>query len=188
MSMRTTTGFTLIELMVSVTLFIIVMLVSVGALLALVNANRKARSLESVINNLNVTLDGMVRSIRMGTHYNCGNTNVPDTSVGADCASGGSVFSFAPFGTDATVQGERWVYSIADGRIWRSKSGGTGSVAVTAPEVSISEMKFYVIGTQRRDTAQPKVVLVVKGTAGPDNLTRTTFYIQATAVQRALDL
>ena len=59
-------GFSLVEMIVAVTLFAVVMLVSVGALLSLVNATRKARALESVMNNLNVTLDSMVRSLRMG--------------------------------------------------------------------------------------------------------------------------
>src|SRR5882672_10508798 len=62
-------GFTLVEMIVAVALFAIVMLVCVGALLALVGANKKVHALQSVMNNLNVTLDGMVRQIRMGSNY-----------------------------------------------------------------------------------------------------------------------
>ncbi len=180
-------GFTLIELMVSVTLFIVIMLVAVGALLALVDANKKARALESVINNLNISLDGMVRAMRMGTLYNCGSNSIPD-SGGGDCVNGSTTFSFAPYGSDTSEQSERWVYTFSDSQIFRSKQGGSNAVAITAPEVSISDMHFYVIGTVPRDIVQPKVVLVVKGVAGPSVKTQSTFYIQATAVQRALDL
>ena len=42
-------GFTLIELMVSITIFSIVMLISVGALLSIIDANRKDQSLKSVM-------------------------------------------------------------------------------------------------------------------------------------------
>src|SRR3989344_8697452 len=52
-------GFTLVEMIVAIALFSIVMVVSVGALLALVTANRKAQALQSVMNNLNIALDGM---------------------------------------------------------------------------------------------------------------------------------
>src|SRR3989338_1985894 len=69
---NTARGFTLVEMIVSVALFATVMLVSVGALLSLMGANRKAQALQSVMNNLNVALDGMVRSIRMGSNYHCG--------------------------------------------------------------------------------------------------------------------
>ena len=60
-------GFTLVEMIVAVALFAVVMLISVAALLALVDANRKAQALQSVMNNLNIALDGMVRSVRMGS-------------------------------------------------------------------------------------------------------------------------
>ena len=184
-------GFTLIELMVSVALFIVIMLVSVGALLALVDANKKARALESVINNLNISLDGMVRAMRMGSLYNCGSSAIPDSN-GGDCVNGGTTFSFAPYGSDPSNQTQRWVYTFSNGQIFRSKQGGTNLVAITAPEVSIStqalDKPFYVVGTVPRDIVQPKVVLVVKGTAGPSPKTQSAFYIQATAVQRSLDL
>lgn len=181
-------GFTLVELMVSVALFIVIMLVAVGALLSLVAANRKARALESVINNLNITLDGMVRAVRMGSKYNCGGAGIPDPNVGADCPEGLDTFSFAPYGSDDDVQSERFVYTFSNGQLFRSTAGGSAPVAVTAPEVSIADIDFYVVGTRAGDVAQPKVVIVVKGTAGATPNTQSTFYIQATAVQRTLDI
>lgn len=181
-------GFTLIELTVSVSLFIVIMLVAVGALLSLVDANRKARALESVINNLNITLDGMVRAIRMGSHYNCGDAGLPDPLSGANCPEGASTFSFAPYGSDGDDQSERFVYTFSGGQLYRSEAGGANPVTITAPEVSISDIQFYVVGTVVGDVVQPKVVMVVKGTAGATEKTQSTFYIQATAVQRTLDI
>jgi len=181
-------GFTLIELTVSVSLFIVIMLVAVGALLSLVNANRKARALESVINNLNITLDGIVRAARMGSKYNCGGAGIPDPATGANCAEGGTTFSFAPYGSDDDVQAERFVYTFSNGQLYRSTEGGSSAVAITAPEVSISDLTFYVVGTVVGDVVQPKVVMVVKGTAGDTENTQSSFYIQATAVQRTLDI
>lgn len=194
-------GFTLVEMMVSISLFGVIMLVSVGALLSLVDANRKARSLESVMNNLNISLDSMVRAIRMGTHYNCGSTAIPQAPNWGDCAQGvapltivPAVFSFAPYGSNPAAQTERTVYSIANdaqgrARLYRSQNGGSASIPVTAPEVEIEEMQMYVVGSAPQDVTQPKVVIVVRGAAGEDGTNiRTTFYIQATAVQRALDI
>lgn len=185
-----TRGFSLIELIVAVALFSIVMLVSVAALLALVDANRKAQALQSVMNNLNVALDGMVRSIRMGTTYHCGGAGY---GTPLSCA-GGETFAFEPFDGDPTDDSDQWIYSFEQdengiGRIYKSESGGTGWLAITAPEVSIEEMKFYVVGTDPSDNVQPKVVISIKGVAGADKVkTKTTFSMQATAVQRILDL
>lgn len=187
-------GFSLIELIVSVALFATVMLVSVATLLALVDANRKAQALQSVMNNLNVALDSMVRSIRMGSTYHCG--SAPYTSA-LSCPSGSTVFAFEPFGGDPDDATDQWVYEYdsVTKRLYKSEHGGLSRLPVTAPEVQIEEMVFYVIGTDRGctvspcDAIQPKVVISIRGTAGTDKAKTTTdFAIQATAVQRLLDL
>ena len=56
-------GFTLIELMVSVTIFIIVMVIALGSLLSISEAERKAEQLKTVMNNLNFGLESMARAI-----------------------------------------------------------------------------------------------------------------------------
>jgi len=190
--MQSQKGFTLIEMIVAVALFAVVMLVSVGALLSLVGANRKAQSLQSVMNNLNIALDGMVRSVRMGSEYHCGTGVITQTQ---NC-EGDTRLAFKPFCAENCDGMNRWVYAFdADGsycgvgRLCKSVNSGGKYYAITAPEVTINSMKFYVIGTTRGDTVQPKVVIEVKGTAGAKTVkTTTSFSIQATAVQRILDL
>lgn len=192
---RAQSGFTLVEMIVAVALFAVVMLVCVAALLALVNANRKAQALQSVMNNLSIALDGIVRSVRMGSQYHgadgdgtCGDANY---RLPHDCVHGGSTFAFQPYGNSS--EEEPWVYTFSEdangvSRIYKSE-GGQAPIPLTAPEVSIEDMRFYVIGTTRGDGLQPKVVIVIKGSAGAvGSRARTTFHIQATAVQRVLDL
>lgn len=186
-------GFTVIEMMVAVALFAVVMLVSAGALLSLSTANRKAQALQSVMNNLNITLDSMVRSIRAGSTFHCGvsgSVNVPQ-----DCGNGGTQFAFEPHGGSASTASDQRVYAFVpptsseNGYIQRSEDGGATWVRITAPEISITDMQFYVVGTTRGDTVQPKAVIEVRGVAGGLNTKLTsTFHIQATAVQRILDL
>ncbi|OGG74558.1 hypothetical protein A3A37_00700 [Candidatus Kaiserbacteria bacterium RIFCSPLOWO2_01_FULL_52_36] len=193
MNMNMKRGFTLVEMIVAVGLFAVVMLVSVGALLSLSGANRKAQALQSVMNNLNIALDGTVRSIRMGSNYHCGSGNLMLTQ---DCQNGDTVLALESFGGSPSNPSDQWIYRFdTDGtycgrnRICKSETGGTPYFAITSPDITIDSMKFYVVGTTRRDTTQPKVVLTIKGTAGAAKIqTRTTFSIQATAVQRLLDL
>ena len=203
---RNERGFTLIEMMVAVALFAVVMTISIGALLALVDANRKAQALQSVMNNLNVALDGMVRNIRMGINYHCDDIvelNKTVLSTRANCVSGGELLAFEAFGNSLDDNTDQWVYWFEDGRIWKSEDARDSALPLTAPEVVIDSFQVFVTGAegslnQDGDTTQPKVVFSIQGTAGAEDSAfsvvgtakkiRTTFNIQAVASQRLLDL
>ena len=203
-------GFTLIEMIVSVAIFSIVMLIAGATLLSLVYANRKAQALQSVINNLNVSLDGMVRAIREGENYRCGG----ETSTFGDCTGGGSIIYFTPFGKPADGQNGNPQDDIAyaacafSGTVWSpimTVAGeqtvtnmrvceddlNQGWVPITSSEVQIQSFTMYVVGTKPASlggTQQSKVVFFIKGQAGAQASTISTFDIQATAVQRILNL
>src|SRR4051812_11444285 len=79
-------GFTLIEMLVSITLFSVVMVMALGALLSLSVADRRAEALKSSIDNLTFALDSMSRAIRTGNTYHCGSSGT--LSVAQDCTTG----------------------------------------------------------------------------------------------------
>lgn len=189
-------GFTLIELLVASLLFVIVMLIATNTLIALVQANRKAQALKSVVDNLNITLDSMQRTISMGQYYYCGNGTY-DINVLVDCPSGGTTFKFMPYNSDPSVDLPTvYSYNSTTKRLYRSQNGGV-SLPVTAPEVSIDSVQFYLVGSMPGcdptpcvgDTTQPKVVVVIKGTAPVvGSSVSSTFHIQMTATQRIYDI
>ena len=168
-------GFSLIEMMVAVTLFSMVMLIGVGALLSLIDANKKAQALNSVMNNLNFAVESMSRNLRVGTNYNCGG--------GPDCTSGGTSVSFI------SSKGENIVYQYnsSEKRIEISKDGGA-YVTITAPEVTIDDFAFLVKGASSSDNLQPRIVIKIRGTAGVKEKIKTSFNLQTTVSQRVIDL
>lgn len=190
-----TSGFTLVEMVVAVALFAVVALVCIGTLLALIGANRRAQALQSVMNNLNVAVDGMARSIRQGSIYHCSASAPYGTTQ--DCSAGATTFAFEPYGGHPGTS-DQWIYKFIapsngqGGYINRSEDGGTTWVRLTAPEVSITGMQFFAVGTTpatvNGDMVQPQVVIVVQGTAGSDAKGSTSFHLQVSASQRALDI
>lgn len=205
--MKSVHAFTLIEIMVAVSIFAVVMLVGVGALLTMVEVNKRAQGINSVMNNLNAAMEQMSRSIRVGATYYCGDSAVePAPSVLAsprDCpVSGGLLLAFEPTGGDPEDVDDQTVYRLNGTHLERSLCSGRNQtcgsagekngawVSITAPEVIITDFRFYVTGSTpllSGDTEQPRVVMVVQGTAqvqgGP-----TEFKVQSSVTQRLLDI
>ncbi|MDR3557976.1 MAG: type II secretion system protein [Candidatus Pacebacteria bacterium] len=63
-------GFTLVEMMVSIAIFMVVAVVAVAALLKIVDANKKSETLQDTVNNINFAMDSITREIRVGSNYN----------------------------------------------------------------------------------------------------------------------
>jgi len=68
-NMSSNRGFTLIEMIVSLALFTVVAVISIGALLKIMDANRKSINLKNVTNNINFALESMTREMRVGSKY-----------------------------------------------------------------------------------------------------------------------
>ncbi len=170
-------GFTLIEMIVAIFLFSIVMVVATGSLVAILEANRKAQAVKSVMNNLTFSLESMTRAIRVGSEYECGTSN---------CAAEGSPsFMF----TDTDGREIEYNFDENEHRIERSIDGSAFQ-PLTAPEVTISSLTFYLDGTDLTDSEnewQPRVLIVVKGIAGTSLRSQTTFNLETLVSQRTLD-
>lgn len=187
-------GFTLIEMMVAVSIFAMVMMIGVGALLSLVEANRRAQAINSVMNNLNAALESMTRSTRVGTTYYCQSSSVPPAkgtlSQPRGCTAG-ALLAFESARGDHDDINDQIVYRLNGTQIERSLDSGDTWVALTAPEVTIETLQFYVVGAESLsdagDRIQPRVLMRIKGSAPiPGGTTR--FNVQASVVQRILDI
>tara|TARA_B100000745_G_scaffold168274_1_gene110072 strand:- start:6102 stop:6662 length:561 start_codon:yes stop_codon:yes gene_type:complete len=180
-------GFTLIEMMVSVALFSIVMLVGMSALFTLVSENKRAQALNSVITDLNFSLESMARTIRTGYAYGC------NFSVGSDCTSGSNRLQL-----NAVINNEeyrvRYRYRQSGGRGFIERqlvpiAGGSslGWIEITSANVDIEEFNFFVFGASGSDQFQPRVMIALSGIAESGEET-SDFSIQSTVTQRIIDL
>lgn len=196
-------GFTLIELMVSVTIFIVVMVISLGSLLSISSAERKAESLKTVMNNLHFALESMSRTIRTGVNYHCYDGGSAAIDEPQDCASGDDYFAFETVEGDPDDSSDQVVYRFESnastcgqtgtgGCIMRSINGGSSFVPITSPEVVISNLTFYVIGSVPQfsgdsTSSQPKVVITLNGSVTIGTAAPSQFRLQTTVTQRLYD-
>ena len=63
----TDSGFSLVEMMVAIAIFMVVAVVAVAALLKIVDADRKSQTLQDAVNNINFAMDSITREIRVGS-------------------------------------------------------------------------------------------------------------------------
>lgn len=198
-------GFTLVELLVSVFIFSMVMLVAVGSLLSMVDANRKAQTIKSAVNNLSFALDGMSRAIRVGTTFRCGTAAQSGSSATlsswGNCVNtveGGSLIAFEAYGGNRSNSADQWVYCRGTGTtcsesgtaILRSQNGGANYQSITSSEVTVEDLRFYVVGVAPRSSgsmSQPRIVMVMHGYAGSNEKTKTEIRLQTTMTPRLLD-
>ncbi len=181
-----TSGFTLIETMVAISIFTIVVTIGLGALLQINGAYSKSRLTRSAMDNLNFALESMTREIRIGSTYHCG---VGVLDVPADCAAPESTFTFEQFGGDSTTIDDQLTYALEmNGNTGRliSNSVRDGKGYLTSPDIDIESFQFYVSGSGKGDNLQPSALIILRGkvTSGKQS---SEFTIQTTVSQRMLD-
>jgi prepilin-type N-terminal cleavage/methylation domain-containing protein len=190
-TMTTSKGFTLVEVLVSVAIFTLTMLIATGAVFTIVDANKKSHNLKSVMTNLNFALETMMRDMRVGSSYVC-------IATGGNCPNGGDGVSFTSnMDRDSIGGNDTAEYTFVEdsngmGGIYRWRQCNisfpgcdASAIRITAQEIDIEDMKFYVVGASTGD-GQPRVLIKISGYVGVGT-TKSTFNIQTTVSQRVID-
>lgn len=212
----TQSGFTLVEMIVSLAIFSIVVTVSVGALLVLVATNQQLQGEQSVMTNLSFALDSMTREIRTGNEYFClsatSDTGLRNLFNNAsdldyeldnqvqDCASGNTNnhrfhgLAFSEGGDSITSGSDKifYFYDSSEKKIYRRVGNGPKE-SIVSSGIVIEEFEFFVSGSKplsaggSNSTDQPAVTLFIKATERGVS-TNKPYYLQTTITQRTLDV
>lgn len=197
----TQAGFSLIEVLVSLAIFAIVVTMSVGTMIVMIDANSKARFTQTIVSNAAFALDSMTRDIRTGVNYVCSNSSTnsslamdSDSATPQDCPSGASAFAFSETGQSLTgslasnrIGFRHQINADGVGQIQRKLSTNGAWLPITADNVNITELTFVARGTDTSDNLAPTVVIYIKG-EGVGDMQNTEFNLQTTITQIALDI
>lgn len=188
-------GFTLIEMLVALSLFTIVMTIVVGSLLVLIDGNRQLQGEQSVMTNLSFAMDSMTREIRTGKNYYCANSFggsqlTPDANQ--DCMAGNNGISFIEAGGSITGATDgRIAYYFDSGNKTLMRKVGDTAQSIVSNGISIDEAKFFVTGSdnfnQTSDVNQPTVTIIIKASE-TGIVGEKPYILQTTITQRELDL
>lgn len=193
-------------------LFSFIMTLATGVLYTTQAINVKLQETQSVLDNVNLSMDAMSREIRYGTNFHCASTlQEAESSLRKSCSyynNGGKFLFFKP--NDAMHDEDRVAYyasTTQDGDvILKDEYFGSGGAfsnryQITANDAKIKSLVFYVVGANTtsgsstmdvgsvRDYVQPLVTMDLSGETKPitSSASSTKFIIQLTVSSRALD-
>ncbi len=204
---KTNTGFTIIETMIAVSLFLVVTIAGMGALLNANLLHHKSQGQREIMDNLSFIMEDMSRNLRTGSNYHCiddGDFKTNTIKDAKSCFAGGAIAFEWQDGSRLDTN-DQWVYSIEtrDGgqtyNIYKSTDswagGGANSVQLNPPQVIINPVSsFSVLGAEAPDPTdgsgnhqQPFITITLVGTIQHQN-TVTPFSLQTSVSQRAIDI
>lgn len=191
-------GFSLVELLVSLSVFSIVMTISIGTILIMIDINAKAQALFTSTTNVSFALDNITREIRTGYRYYCSDTisdNNPYVRIEEEtvheCDSG--QFIYLTRGRDGVRTGydlyedENGVGSL---RQWSPDHDNW--IQLTSPaDIDIEVFDLMVSGVETAedgDESQPAVHIHIRGKLNNGLDVATDFELETNVVQRRLDI
>ncbi len=173
-------------MMVAVGLFAFVMLISTAVIFSIVDGNRKSQQINSVVNNLNFSIESIIRDIKTGYWYQCydyhGTGSWPDlatfkqnyqnqkssgnVSLGYSCDNVSQPITFISF--ISTISGSARVveyyyvpaYGTEPGKIWKTYHDETNAEInspLTTPDIDIQQVDFYIKNAPPADLVADKL-------------------------------
>lgn len=192
-------GYTIIETMIAISLFIIIIMAGMGALLNANLLHRKSQSMRSIMDNLSFIMDDVSKNLRTGYSYRCINNGADfGTAVVSTPLSGSSCWGVA-FEYQNGVTGnsaDQWVYYIGlyggKNGIFKSVDGGSTFTQLTSDEIIIdtTASSFSVLGAlppSSLDNQQPFITIKLVGKITVDAVD-SPFSLQTSVSQRAVDI
>lgn len=185
-------GFTLIEVMVSVSIFTVIITTGIGALLNVTQSYNVAREKKAVADNLNFMMEGVTRELRLGSMYESGATNSGSDSFDPNPQNGkdDSIGFRVARGDD--IRGQYMIYRLEDGVVRRYRYDTSNNlIAIDSlndvNSVVIDEIDFTVVGTTSgsSDGQQPLVWIRIKAYPATDDSVELS--LQTLVSQRVLD-
>lgn len=204
-------AFTLVEMLVSVGLFLVVMTIVLGAVLAIIDGNKKTQAINSVSNNISSAVESMIRDMKTGYKYRC-NVAIEFPLSGSELAAG------SPCDASAAIQNITFISTISGKPrpvqyVREVDATGRGTIVkffcpantpnpevncwngtsyfrrlnVTSPDIDVTKMDFYV-KVPTPNTDQSSIFAQIKGTASINKTSASDFTVQTFISQRLLNI
>ncbi len=193
-------GFTIIEVMIATTVFLIVVTIGINALLSASVLHDKSQGMRSILDSLSFAMEDISKNMRTGYHYYCitssdSRSNVSTVKSGATCTG----VAFESGLVADPLEGNpnnQWVYLVSGGKLYKSVDGPYTSLAtfiqLTPDEVVLDPFlnPFSVLGAESNASGNHQQAFAVIHLTGIITYkgVKTPFGLQTSVSERLLDI
>jgi prepilin-type N-terminal cleavage/methylation domain-containing protein len=194
-------GFTLVEIMVAISIFAIVALVATDAFITADRVSKKAQAMKTVIDNLHFALNAISFNLQQGGTYHC----ILDSELSSLPANESGLSAYGNYGRDCAAseagaadneggpaivfrspksgESKTIIYKFQDNGIWYWESGLDDFIRITIDNLKIERLRFYVHNAEVAK-ATPRVFFTIAGVAELGQGFRTPFQLQTVVSER----
>ena len=145
-------GFTAVELLVSMSLFVVLIGIASGIFIRATRTQRQITALIAANSNASLAIEQIAREIRTGRNF-CGGGTCPAGELNFINARGQSVNYKLGDGSNNTKS----IFRVSEGK----------EAPITADNVNVSRMVFVIVGQAPGDSQAPRITLALQvGAAG----------------------
>ena len=145
-------GFTLIELMVSMAIFLIVMVSIIELFGSGIKVQKKSLALQALSDNTSYAVEYMSRTIRMAKK----DLNGTYISAGCNFETLTNGIRFLNYKRE-----DQW-FILDNGQVKEKKGSAAEFTALTSDNFQVNKLVFRVLGACQDDELQPKVTIVME--------------------------
>lgn len=177
-------GFTLLEMIVAISIFSIVVGAMVSVFMSGIQGQRNAIAQQNLVENIRFAFDQMTRQIRMATRDDVG-ACLGEGTAGSTFVSTGSSLTFL----DSRNPPRCVTYALVGGKIMMQTDPVEGFLDLTSDDIVVGDFQFVLAGEVKSDGEQPRVTIFIGATsAGGNPQSAPTLQIQTTISGRNLDV
>ena len=178
-------GFSLVEMLVAIGIFMSIMTIAISSLISIIGANKKAQLIKSTIDSVTFAVENISREMRIGNNYKC--MTASGFSTVCDLVEGSNEVQYT------NSSGAPVSYKFNKGSqnlLTRTEAGVTADLISQDSGVNITNVRFYVIGADNElnpvmaNRTQPRVIIIASGLIQIKGSTDTSFNIQTSVSQR----